>query len=236
MMKTRLFPNLFFLLTCLLISALASAAPEWDDDDVRVYDVANFERIVLEGGYKVILKQADQPGLRIKADEEAFEYIKVDSDRGTLSVTLKEKHFSFDRMILYIEFVELQELRVEGGINLETRGYLDLDDFDIQVEGGAMIEMEMKVDRLNVVGEGGVSFDFRGVANSFDARISGAGHLDADKLKARSVAVEIEGVGGGSVYATDYLKAKIEGVGKIRYKGNPEVDKQIEGIGFVSPE
>lgn len=235
-MKTRQLSMLFFLSLSLLLPALAFAAPEWDDDDVRVYELTSFERVVLEGGYKVILQQSDHPGLRIKADEEAFEYIEVENERGILSVKLKDKHFSFDRMILYIEFVELEELDVEGGLNLETRGYVDLKDFYLKVEGGAKIEMEMKVDHLKVVGEGGVSFKFRGVAQSMDTRISGAGHLDAEALKAHSVAVEIEGVGGGSVHATDYLKAKIEGVGKIRYKGNPEVDKQIEGIGFVSPE
>ncbi|WP_430972728.1 head GIN domain-containing protein [Sunxiuqinia rutila] len=235
-MKTRQLSMLLLLSVFWLLPALASAAPEWDDDDVRVYELTSFNRIVLEGGYKVILQQSDHPGLRIKADEEAFEYIEVENERGILSVKLKEKHFSFDRMILYIEFVELEELDVEGGLNLETRGYVDLKDFYLKVEGGAKIEMEMKVDHLKVVGEGGVSFKFRGVAQSMDTRISGAGHLDADALKAQSVAIEIEGVGGGSVYATDYLKAKIEGVGKIRYKGNPEVDKEIEGIGFVSPE
>ncbi len=226
----------FILLVFLTQSCILSASPEWNDDGARTYDIANFERIVLEGGYKVILVQSDQPGLRIKADEKLHEYIQVDSDGHTLSVTLRERHLNFEGVTLYIEFVDLQELRIEGGVKLETRGYVDMKDFYLRVEGGAKIEMEMKVDHLKVVGEGGVSFDFRGVAKTMDARISGAGHLDADDLKTQEVTIEIEGVGGGSVYATDFLKAKIEGVGKIRYKGNPKVEKTIEGLGFVSPE
>jgi hypothetical protein len=235
-MKTSQLIIIFLFLLFVTPSCFSSASPEWDDDRARTYDITNFERIVLEGGYKIILVQSDQPGLRILADEKLHESIKVDSDGHTLSVTLRERHLDFRGVILFIEFVDLAELRVEGGVKLETRGYVDLKDFYLHVEGGAKIEMEMKVNHLKVVGEGGVSFDFRGVAQTMDARISGAGHLDADDLKTNDVTIEIEGVGGGSVYATDFLQAKIEGVGKIRYKGNPKVDKTIEGIGFVSPE
>jgi len=69
-----------------------------------------------------------------------------------------------------------------------------------------------------------------------DASISGAGHLDAIDLKTKKSNVKIEGVGAGSVYATDFLNATISGVGKILYKGNPQVSKNIEGIGFVSKD
>jgi hypothetical protein len=41
-------------------------------------------------------------------------------------------------------------------------------------------------------------------------------------------------VGTGAVYATETLHAKIEGVGKLKYRGNPEVTKDIEGLGSVS--
>lgn len=182
----------------------------------------------------MILEQSEHVGLRIKTDEDVFEYIDVDSDSETLSLTITKKHFNFDQLVLYINFVDLEELVIKGGVKLETKGYIDLTDFHLQVEGGAKIEMELKVDDLKVVGEGGVSFEFRGVAENFDVRISGAGHLDADQLKSETVSVAIEGVGGASVYATKYLKARIEGVGKIRYRGDPEVDKIINGIGFVS--
>ena len=233
-MKTIHLASLIFL-AFFAYPFAASASQEWDDG-VKTYDIADFTRIELEGGYKVILEQSDRPSLRIKADEESFKYIDVSSDDGTLSIELRENHFNFESMTLCIEFVKLDELEVEGGVKLETKGYLDLNDFYLTVEGGAKIEMEIKVDQLEVVGEGGVSFEFRGVAQRMNARISGAGHLVADNLKTKTVYVEIEGVGGGSVYATDYLNVKIEGVGKIRYKGDPKIDKSIDGIGFVSPD
>ena len=96
--------------------------------------------------------------------------------------------------------------------------------------------MNMKAHKVNVVGEGGVKFEFDGIADELDAKLSGAGYLDAVDLKARICDIRIEGVGAGSVYPTERLDATISGFGKIRYKGDPQVYKKIEGVGVVSPD
>jgi hypothetical protein len=147
---------------------------------------------------------------------------------------ITKKHFDFDELVLYITFKDLDKLVVEGGISLETKGYIELKDFDLHVEGGACIEMNMKANKMKVEGQGGVKFEFNGVADELDASISGAGYFDAIDLKTRKTDFKIEGFGAGSVYVTDELNATINGVGKIRYKGDPKVNKNIGGIGLVS--
>lgn len=206
----------------------------WGDNGVHTYQVEPFTKIYLEGTFKVILEQGSQSGLKIKTDEDNFKYIDVQSDKESHSLKIVKKHFDFDELVLYITFKDLEDLVVEGGINLETKGYIDLKDFSMHVEGGACIDMDMKAENLTVVGEGGVQLEFNGIANELNATISGAGHLNAIDLKAKKVDLKIEGVGAGSVYATDILYATISGLGKIRYKGDPQVFKKIEGIGLVS--
>ncbi len=206
----------------------------WDDSDTRTYQVQPFTKIYLEGAYKVILEQGSQSGLRIKTDEDNFRYIDVQSDAQSLNLKVTKKHFDFGELILYITFKDLEKLVIEGGINLETKGYIDLKDFYLHVEGGASIEMNVKADHFKLIGQGGVKFELDGIVNELDASIAGAGYLNALDLKAKKANFKIEGVGAGSVYATDVLNATISGVGKIRYKGDPQVYKKIEGIGLVS--
>jgi len=225
----------------LLVSKLFAVPVEhvekqWDDTDTRTYQVAPFTKIYLDGAYKVILEQGKQPGLRIKTDEENFQYIDVKSDAQSLNLKVTKKHFNFDELILYITFQDLEKLAIEGGISLETKGYIDLKDFYLHVEGGASVEMNVKADRFKVVGQGGVKFELDGIANELDASISGAGYLDAGDLKTKITDIKIEGVGAGVVYATDQLNATISGVGKIRYKGDPKVFKKVEGLGLVSSD
>ena len=206
----------------------------WNDTNTRTYSVKPFTKIYLEGAYKVILEQGKQPGLRIKTDEDNFKYIDVQSDTQSLSLKITKKHFDFDELILYITFSDLENVVIEGGIRLETKGYVELKDFYMHVSGGASIEMNMKANDVKVIGEGGVKFKFNGIANSLNATFSGAGYFDAIDLKTKQCDIRIEGAGAGSVYATETLNATISGVGKIRYKGDPKVFKKLEGIGIVS--
>jgi hypothetical protein len=111
---------------------------------------------------------------------------------------------------------------------------MKLGDLKVEVEGGAKIELDLDAKNLIIVGEGGVLYDLEGTADSFDAHISGAGHIDASELKTKNTTIKLEGACTGSVYATDELWATISGVGKIKYRGEPNVHKKVDGIGVVS--
>lgn len=233
---TSLIFALGLLVSRLFAADIAPVQSQWDDTDTRTYKVQPFTSINLEGGFKVILEQGSQPGLRIKTDEENFQYIKVQSDSESLSLKITKKHFNFDELVLYITFKELENLDVKGGISLETKGYVDLKDFYLHVSGGADIEMNMKASNVKLIGEGGVKIEFDGVANELNATISGAGYLNANDFKTKRTDCRIEGACAACVYATETLNASIAGVGKISYKGNPQVNKKVEGLGLVSSD
>lgn len=224
------------LVSRLFAAPLVPSSTAGNETSTRTYNVQPFNRIYLEGAFKVVLEQGSASGLQIKTEEDNFKYIDVQSDAQTLSLKIIKKHFNFDDLVLYVTFKDLEKIEIEGGVNLETKGYIDLKDFSLRVEGGATVEMNMKANHLRVVGEGGVKFEFNGIADDLDARISGAGYLNAIDLKTKRCDIRIEGVGAGSVYPTESLNATISGFGKIRYKGEPKVFKKIEGIGVVSQD
>lgn len=225
------------LLVSKLFAVPVSPVHEFGDDTAtRTYIVKPFTKIYLEGAFKVILEQGTQSGLRIKTDEDNFKYIDVQSDSESLRLKITKKHFNFDELVLYITFKDLEKLEIEGGISLETIGYVELKNFYFYISGGANVEMNMKANKLTVKVEGGVKIKFDGIADELDATISGAGYLDATDLKTKRTECKMEGACVASVYATEWLNATISGVGKIKYKGNPQVVKKIEGIGLVSSD
>lgn len=226
----------YFLLVFSLSLASSYSGNAQDEDWVsKTYELNNFRDIYLKGGYKVFLIQGDENSLTVKAsDDDVFDYLKVKNDRSSLGLEIDRKHFNFDRVNLYITFKNIERIEIEGGVRLKTKGYLDLNDIYVSVEGGAKIELDMKAHDVELNGEGGVLFELNGVADRLKVHLSGAGHVDANELKTKDVIFRVEGVGTGTVYATETLHAQIEGVGKVRYRGNPEVTKDIEGLGSVS--
>ena len=226
----------FFILIITLMLFVSNKGYAQDDDwETKTYELASFRDIHLKGGYKVYLIQGSEYSLTVKAsDDDVFDYLKVRNDRYSLGLEIDRERFDFDRVNLYITFKNIERIKIEGGVRLKTRGYLDLNSIDVSVEGGAKMEMNMKAHNVDVSGEGGVLYELNGVADRLRVHLSGAGHVDASDLKTKNVAFRIEGVGTGTVYATETLHAEIEGVGKVKYRGNPEVTKDIEGLGAVT--
>lgn len=227
--------SLILLSTIIFLFTTSLFAQNDDDWHSKEYKVGDFSEVYIEGGYRIHLIQGDENKVVVKAsDSDVFDYLQVKEWNNELRIDIEPDHLEFDRIALYITFKDMEKLHIEGGVKLYTEGYLDLNDFDMHVAGGAKIEMELKAEDVKIVGEGGVLFELKGVAKSLDVKISGAGHVDADDLKVKDATIKIEGVGTGSVHATETLYAKIEGVGKIKYKGNPQVTKDIDGVGSVT--
>ena len=226
----------YLLIVFATILGTTNASNAQDEDWVsKTYELGNFRDLYLKGGYKVYLIQGNENSLTVKAsDDDVFDYLEIKNDRSSLGLEIDRKHFNFDRVNLYITFKNIERIEIEGGSRLKTKGYLDLNDIYVGVEGGAKIEMDMKARDVEVNGEGGVLFELDGVADRLKVHLSGAGHVDASELKTKDVTFQVEGVGTGTVYATKTLYAQIEGVGKVKYRGNPEVTKDIEGLGSVS--
>lgn len=228
--------RLIFILSVFSILSISANANTPHDEDwkSKTYEFDNFTEIYIEGGYKVFLVQGNEDKVIVKAsDDDVFDYLKIKNVGNKLSFRVDEDCFNYDRIILYITFKKLKKIKIEGGVRLKTKGYLDLNDFDMYVAGGAKIELNIKADNVQIVGEGGMLFELDGVAESLDIKITGAGNIDADELRAKDVTIKIEGVGIASVYATETLDAKIEGVGTIKYRGNPKVTKYIDGLGSI---
>lgn len=227
----KIFTSIFIL----LIASLNVLAQEDNGWVSKEYQVGDFSEIYLEGGYKVYLSQGKKTALTVKTtSEDMFDVLTVKNQGDELNLVMNRDYLSYRRIRLYITVNELDQIKAEGGLSLESDGYLDLKDIRLHVQGGANVNLKMKARDVEVIGEGGVLVTLNGVADELSVRLSGAGHFDADELKAEDVKVKIEGVGTASVYATDKLYTQIDGVGKVWYKGNPQVTKDIEGLGSVS--
>ena len=220
----------------LLISGLAACnASGQEDANTRNFPVKEFNRIYVEGGYRVYLYQTPEPFLRIKAPTEShIDALDVNFNENNLRLSVARRQINLSRMELHIGFKNLEELHISGGVKLSTDGYVSLDRLTVFVEGAVNGEMKMKAKTLEVISNGGSVFDLSGVADKLTVRVAGAGHVNARELTAREVVFKVEGLGFGSVNATDELDVRIEGMGKVTYVGDPNVKRVVEGLGSVT--
>ena len=227
----------FILLLFFSLSFPIKSSSQNDNYHTKTYDIGEFSEIFLEGAFGVELIQGNKNSLEVRAaDERAFDYLNVTNRRDLLHLHVDRKPFDFSKVTLLVTFEDLERLRILGGIRLETRGFLDLDDLEMLLEGGAKVNLQLKAGHVGIDNRGGVLCEISGVAESLNVRLAGAGHVNAGEFKADDVTFRIEGLGTAVVYANKTLDATIKGAGKIRYRGNPEVFQSIEGLGSVSRE
>ena len=229
-MKLKLFISLIFI----PFFSIAVFAQDEDGWATKNYDLGDFTQIRLDGGFKVNLIQGDECSIKVKTtNDDVFENLEIKKYDDEVFIDMDMSFFEYRKVSLYITFKTLEKLNVEGGINLKTNGYLDLKNLSVDIEGGANVDLNIKAKEVNFYGEGGFLVEMQGVAEKLDVTIKGAGHVSASELKTKDVIFTVAGFGTGSVYATNTINAKIEGVGKLRYKGDPKVTQYINGLGSV---
>ena len=229
--------SIIILLGILLASLLESCSADFrknqSDFIEKDYDVQHFDKIIFEGGYNVKLTQGNTSSLVMNTSEQLHKKVKIWVDNDILHVKTKVSNLGTDEIKLLITVKDLNDIKIEGGVFLTTIGVLELKDLNIEVEGGAHINMKINTEDLRARASGGVNMDFEGTADHFSAITEGAGNIDADHLEAKNVNCRVSGVGNASVFATERLNATVEGLGKISYRGDPVINKRVNGIGLV---
>lgn len=205
-----------------------------DEPYTRTIPVKEFSSIYIEGGYRVYLYQTSDPYLKIKAPSDShIDALDVESDSRKLRLSVKRQQLTLSRMELHIGFSNLEELHISGGVKLTTDGFVSVEDLRIRIDGAVNGNIKLKARSVEVISNGGSVFDLSGVTDRLSVEVAGAGHVNARELTAKNVTFSVEGVGFGSVYATDDLDVRIEGLGKVTYSGNPKVKRLVEGLGSV---
>jgi hypothetical protein len=236
-MKTTGISSIFVLLGILLASLLNSCTTNMNrgqsDYIEKDYPINDFTKIKFEGAYNVKLIQGEKPSFVMTTSEQLHNKVKIRVDNDVLYVKSKINNLGTDEIKLTITVNKLDDIKIAGGVFLTSIGFLELKDLNLEVEGSAYINLKINAEQLRAKASGGVNMEFEGKTDRFYAISEGAGNIDADHLESKIVECRVSGVGNASVYATEKLDATVEGLGKIGYRGDPSINKKVNGIGMV---
>lgn len=115
--------------------------------------------------------------------------------------------------------VNLQEIR-SSSLDMSVTGSGDAKTGRVSVGGNTAI---------SVTGSGTVRIE-GGNTESAELKVSGSGDIFAGNYQARRVSASVTGSGDIRCHATEFLKVRTSGSGRVGYKGNPEVDYPKKGL------
>jgi len=204
-------------------------------------DISDYKEFIFqmrgEKACNIIYEQkSDTPAyLKMITDGNIFDLFKIESDSNTLSIMgIGEKKFSPTKLEIYTNSPAIAKLMIMGNVKTHLKGKINSPDLTIEFYGVGNITTDSLICNKIVSEIYGMSnVILTGRTNSFESHINGMGKTKAFELDADSVFCYNSGMGTTEVYPKKYLKVELSGMGKVKYKGNPTLDQEINGAGKI---
>ncbi len=233
MKRTGLKTGAGLLLVLMMLFSCDAGIVGNGDVQTRTKTIQDFDRLEIDGNFNVFIDQTGKPGLRIEADENIMDIIKVYDSGNKLEIRSEVNILRAKKKNLYINIDDLRKLELSGALEVRADDQLKLRSLYIVGSGAADVNLDIEADELRVDISGAADFDLKGRVEDAEFVISGAGGFDLLDLEVEKMAIEISGAAHARVYATDKLKVEISGAGAVRYKGQPEITRDVSGIGSL---
>ena len=191
----------------------------------------------VSGGIELTIDPALEDNITMSAPQAVMDTVKVkiDHENGVIAISGNEK-LSFSEAELEITVgVPVKSLSVEGGVEVDAV-LPEVKDFSLDVAGA--VDGEIRFGSLETFAaeiDGAGSLELSGSCAKAEVTVNGAGSIDAETLICTDAEVTINGAGSCQIHVTDTLEAEVNGVGSIRYFGEPKtVTRTVGGLGTVS--
>ena len=196
----------------LLTGCIASADMAMADSATESRDLDTFDEVIIAGGMDVRIEVGQSQSVTIEVEDEYLDRVRTEVRNGKLRISQEGRRWWDGDLEVTITVEELNRFHVEGAVDAVING-LNSDDFELQIDGAADLELNGECGRA-------------------DMEINGAGDIDAKEFLCKEVEVSINGAGDADVYASETIVARLNGIGNVVVWGEPRnVRPNIDGLG-----
>ncbi|OJV87224.1 MAG: hypothetical protein BGO34_12825 [Bacteroidia bacterium 44-10] len=204
------------------------------------FEVSEFTAIESSVIANIHIKQSPTVSVTAEGSEELLNILDVRMDNDKLILTMEDRHLKknnkrSDKLLISISTPTLTRIDFDGVGNIEIEGTFSTPELTIDSEGvGNLTADRLDVGSIYISSQGVGNTTLGGKADKVEIQSEGVGNVNTAELTARSAVVTSQGVGNVSCYASEHLKVRSEGIGSVRYYGNP-ADKELnkEGLGKI---
>jgi len=220
-------------------AATLAASPAEGAPSARNYSVTSFDRIRLDGPYKVRLVTGVAPFARASGSQEALDAVSINVQGRTLIVRSNSSSWGgypgspLGPVEITVGTHDLAAAWLNGPGSLAIDKVRGLS-FELAIQGsGATTIANVAVDQLKIGISGAGSATIAGQSPKMTAIIRGASLFDASALIAKDIVVGAEGAAILKVNASSSAKIDINGTGAVEVTGKPACTVNAIGSAVV---
>ena len=176
-------------------------------------EISPFTSISTEGAFTIEITCQKEPSLEVEGDDNVLEFVTAEV-RGNVLRLKSSKSYSTDEPVRFkITVPNLEGLTVSGAGRIDITG--------------------MKNEKFEIDSNGAPNIVVSGTTNTVDINSNGAGRIDTQNLRASRAVVDSKGVSRIDLDVSEQLDITVSGPSTVTYKGDPVVNKTVNGPGKV---
>ena len=174
-------------------------------------NVSPFTSISTEGAFTIEVTCQKDVSVEVEGDDNVLGLVTAEVSKNVLRLRSTKNYASSEPVKFKISVPDLEGLSVSGAGRIDIKG--------------------LKNDKFEIDASGAPSVTVAGNTKVIDIDSSGAGKIDTHELHASRGVIDSKGVSRIDVDVTDQLDVTISGPSSVYYKGDPVVNKTINGPG-----
>ena len=220
-----------------LLSLLALGAPARAAD--RPWPVADFDRLVVEGPYRVHLVVGRPTTARASGTRLGLERVSIESNGQTLRIRPQRNVWGAEAgadpgpVTIELTTRTLRSARLLGPATLDVEGAGGLN-VDFMVEGsGTLRASRVAADTLSLGLLGAGSLEVAGTAKTLRGQFQGTGNVSAATLAAEAATITTNTVGNVALQVNGRAEISAYGLGAVTVGGRPACVLSGPGVAQV---
>lgn len=194
----------------------------------RRFTVTDFDRVVVEGPYRIRLETGRPPSASAAGSPQALDAVAIDVQGRTLRVRPNRSAWSgtpgaaSGPVTVTLSAHEIRAARVNGAAQLELGRVAGLR-VDLALQGaGRLSAREIAADRLNVLLIGSGRMELGGTAGELRAEVRGWADLDGTALRTQGATLVTDTAGRVALTAARQATVAASGVGEVEIAGTSD--------------
>ena len=230
------------LLFSIIISAgiLFNSAAFASGNQSKTYNYKDFTAVEVSSGMHLTVTQSDSYSIEVTADNEDFEYLKVEKDGNTLKFYFKKDFWSFGwtkhhKIDVNIKMPALTGADLSGGSVGDINMDVSSKRFTADLSGGSSLNGNLKCANIQFELSGGSTVDLSGNGKNLKVEGSGGSIFNLKNFKVGNVDADLSGGSQVTVTMNGTLNTSQSGGSHLTYYGSASIgDTDFSGGSGVS--
>ncbi|MDQ2794792.1 MAG: PspC domain-containing protein [Bacteroidota bacterium] len=218
-------------------------APSFDTDlssygrDRRTFDETGFTRVVVAGGYRVVVRHGDSFKVEAGGDNGALDNLEVEHNGEELVLKPRSARRLFGdadhKVLIRIEMPAIDHLSLAGAVQADLGGFDRQESMRVEQAGASHLRLNGNYGNLRLDQAGACRTTATGQADNLRLDAAVACELAAANLKTHTAKVSLVGACKARLNVTESLKGDVVGASEIAYSGQPASVK-VNAVGASS--